>query len=339
MIYDNITECIGNTPVLALNDDLVPNGKSLYLKLDYFNPNFSIKDRTALGLVKAALASGQLNHDSILVESTSGNLGKSLAMLGAVYGFRVIIVVDPKVSESLLKWYQAYGAEISMVTSPAADGGYQRARLNRVQELLQKFPNAYWTNQYDNPQNPQYHSQTTALEIVDLPVDAVIGAVSTGGHLCGIGKYVKERRPDVKIVACDVAGSAVFREKFSPYLINGVGLSWRSDNTDISVLDQVCIASDQEAISMCRLLARHHGILMGGSGGLTVVAALAWLNQSDSKTAVAIIPDTGINYLDQFYDDNWLIEKNITLLDRSELQNTIQNKVFDSLEMKSNVLS
>lgn len=329
MIYGNITECIGNTPIVALEDELVPTKKKLFLKLDYFNPNFSVKDRTAFGMVKKALERGELKPGGILIESTSGNLGKSLAMLGAVYQFRVLIVVDPKISQSLLKWYKAYGAEIEMVTEVDEDGGYQKTRYRRVKDLLSKYPDAYWPNQYDNPSNPSYHFETTAQEVIDLPMDAVVGAVSTGGHLCGIGRLIKEKRPEIQIVACDVKGSAIFNNSFHPYLINGVGLSWRTKNTDLSVIDQICIASDEEAISTCRILARDHGIMIGGSGGLAVITALSYLNHSDANNVLAIIPDTGINYLDQIYNDEWLYSKGISLLDRSKLKNIIKNKKFD----------
>lgn len=326
MIFDSITECIGNTPIVALEDELIPSGKRLLLKLDYFNPNYSVKDRTAFGLVKKALAQGELKPGGMLIESTSGNLGKSLAMLGAVYQFRVRIVVDPKISSSLLRWYQAYGAEIEMVTELDEDGGYQKSRYRRIQTLLKEYPRAYWPNQYDNPDNPAYHFETTANEVIDVPMDALVGAVSTGGHLCGIGRYVKELRPDVQVIACDVEGSAIFHSSFHPYLINGVGLSWRTKNTDVSVIDQVCIVSDQEAISICRLLARDHGIMIGGSGGLAVMSALAYLNQSQAQTALAIIPDTGINYLDQIYDDEWINLKGISLMNRPELTRSIHKK-------------
>lgn len=339
MIYNNIAECIGNTPVVAFHDELVPAGKKLFLKLDYFNPTFSIKDRTALGLVKSAMSSGRIQKGSIVIESTSGNLGKSLAMLGAVYGFRVIIVVDPKVSFGLLRWYKAYGAEVDMVVTPASNGSFQKARLARVQELLAQYPNAYWTNQYDNPSNPSYHAETTSLEIMDLPVDSIVGAVSTGGHLCGIGKRVKETRPDMKIIACDVVGSAIFTSRFAPYLINGVGLSWRSDNMDITVLDQICISSDQEAISTCRILAQEHGLLLGGSAGLVVFTALAWLQNRSVSSTLAIIPDTGMNYLDQFYDNDWLEAKGIALLTKLELKEAIQSKAFARLPQDEALIS
>ncbi|MFE3892648.1 PLP-dependent cysteine synthase family protein [Priestia sp. YIM B13446] len=331
MIAKNIAECIGNTPVVELKDNLIPDGKRLYLKLDYFNPNFSVKDRTAIGLVKAALKDGKLKPGGTLIESTSGNLGKSLSMLGAVYGFNVIIVVDPKISQSLLKWYKAYGAKVEMVRDKDENGGYQRTRINRVKELVQENVGAYWPNQYDNPDNPAYHYLNTAKEITALPIDSVVGAVSTGGHLCGIGKAIKDKKSSIKVIASDVEGSAVFRNSFTPYLINGVGLGWRSKNTDISVLDDIYISSDQEAISMCHLLAKEHGIMIGGSGGLVVSSALSWLHNSNSESAVAIIPDTGINYLDQFYDEDWLNSKAITLLNRERLNEEIKHKKPDSV--------
>ncbi|OPD40909.1 pyridoxal-phosphate dependent enzyme [Bacillus thuringiensis] len=328
MFFDSITECIGNTPVVALNDALIPEGKKLFLKLDYFNPNLSVKDRTALGLVKSALDSGKLKVGGVLIESTSGNLGKSLSMLGAVYGFKVIIVVDPKISPSILKWYKAYGAQVEMVHNSDPSGGYQKSRIQRVQELLSKYPDAYWPNQYDNPNNPAYHYETTGKEVLTLPIDSVVGAVSTGGHLCGVAKLVKKEKPHINIVACDVQGSAVFNNCFSPYLINGVGLSWRGENTNLEVIDKIGIASDQEAISICRLLAKEHGLMIGGSGGLAVFTALSWLANSDAKSALAIIPDTGVNYLDQIYDDEWLIEKNVSLIDRVEIKKRTMERKF-----------
>ncbi|QPA32546.1 PLP-dependent cysteine synthase family protein [Thermaerobacillus caldiproteolyticus] len=328
VIYNNITECIGCTPVVSLNDKLIPKGKKLYLKLEYFNPNFSVKDRTALGLVKAALLEGRLKPGGVLIESTSGNLGKSLSMLGAVYKFKVIIVVDPKISPSLLRWYRAYGAEIEMVTEPDKNGGYQTSRIKRVQELLEKYPDAYWPNQYDNPHNPSYHFETTGHEVLNLPIDSVVGAVSTGGHLCGIGKLIKHQNKDIQVIACDVKGSAVFNNCFSPYLINGVGLSWRSKNTDLSVIDKIGIASDQEAISICHMLAKDHGIMIGGSGGLSVFIALSWLRNSDSRATLAIIPDTGINYLDQIYDHDWLESQEIEIMSREDLNKAINERKF-----------
>jgi 2,3-diaminopropionate biosynthesis protein SbnA len=330
-IYGNVAECIGNTPVVEIRDSLIPEGKQLFAKLECYNPGFSIKDRTALGLVKAAMSSGKLARGGTLIESTSGNLGKSLAMLGAIYGFRVIVVVDAKTSPSVMRWCEAFGAQMEMVTETDEEGGYQKTRVARVQKLLDQYPGAVWPNQYDNEDNPAFHYATTGEEIAVLKMDAVVGSVSTGGHLCGISRRVKEKRPGTTVIACDVEGSAVFGGVFRSYLVNGSGLSWRSRNTDLSVLDKICISSDQEAFSACRLLAKDNGLLVGGSGGLVICGALAWLKQSSAQSAVAIIPDAGANYLEQIYNDEWLAEKRITVLSREELDKRLETKnVFDA---------
>jgi 2,3-diaminopropionate biosynthesis protein SbnA len=327
-IVKNIVETIGNTPLLSLQHPLLPKGKKLYLKLEQFNPTFSIKDRTALGLVKAAFKSGKLKPNGTIIESTSGNLGKSLAMLAAAMNFKVIIVVDPKISTTMLNFYKAYGAQVELVTTPdEQSGGYQQARIARVKEFLQRDPTLYWPNQYDNPDNPLFHYDYTALEIADVDFNLLVGAVSTGGHLCGIARWFKENRQDVQVLACDVKGSAIFGEPFKPYLVNGVGLSWKAANTDLSVFDYHCHISDQEAISLCHLLARERGILMGGSGGLVVSGALTYLHATDAQSAVALIADTGANYLEQIYDENWLNENNIELLTHSALLDKITTRV------------
>lgn len=330
-IYESIAECIGNTPVVEIHDSLIPAGKRLFAKLEYYNPSFSIKDRTALGLVRAAMSSGKLAKGGTLIESTSGNLGKSLALLGAVYGFRVIVVVDAKTPPTVVRWCEAYGAEMDIVHETDENGGYQRTRVARVKKLLEKYPDAVWPNQYDNEDNPKFHYGTTGDEVTALEVDAVVGSVSTGGHLCGISRKVREKRPGTTVIACDVEGSAVFGGVFHSYLVNGAGLSWRSRNTDISMLDRICISSDQEAISVCRLLARESGLLIGGSGGLVVCGSLAWLKQSEAKSAVAIIPDTGANYLEQIYNDDWLVSKGIEVLSRAQLDECLRTKeIFEA---------
>lgn len=339
-IYGSIAECIGNTPVVELRDSLIPQGKRLFAKLEYYNPSFSIKDRTALGLVKAAIAAGKLSRGGTLIESTSGNLGKSLAMLGAVYGFRVIVVIDAKTSPSVVRWCEAYGAQMEMVVETDENGGYQKTRVARVKRLLEDYPGAIWPNQYDNRDNPDFHYSTTGEEVAALDVDAVVGSVSTGGHLCGISRKVKEKRPGTTVVACDVEGSAVLGGEFRPYLVNGSGLSWRSKNTDLSVLDKVCILSDQEAISVCHLLAKEHGLLFGGSSGLVVFGSLAWLKQSSIQSALAIVPDSGANYLDQIYSRDWLADHGIKILSRSELAERLRaGRVVDVEQVNSREMS
>ena len=331
-IYGSIADLIGNTPVVEVHGSLIPKDKHLFAKLEYYNPSFSIKDRTALGLVKAAIASGRLKKGGVLIESTSGNLGKSLAMLGAVYGFRVIVVIDEKTSASVIRWCEAYGAKMEMVHETDENGGYQKTRVAHVKKLLEKYPDAVWPNQYDNEDNPAFHYLTTGEEVAALGIDVIVGSVSTGGHLCGISRRVKQKQPGTTVIACDVEGSAVFSNASRSYLVNGSGLSWRSKNIDISVLDKICILSDQEAISACHILARESGLLLGGSSGLVLCGSLAWLKQTPSTSVVAIIPDTGANYLDQVYNEEWLAQKGVVLLNHEKLDERLKTKRVYSVE-------
>ncbi|KTD60566.1 cysteine synthase [Legionella sainthelensi] len=319
-----IDELIGNTPVIELTHPLLSSRKQLLLKLESFNPTFSIKDRTALGLIQHAFSSGKLQPGGIVIESTSGNLGKSLAMLGAVMNFKVILVVDPKVPQTFKNWCEAYGAEVVIVTETDDEGGYQKTRIQKVRELLEHYKHAYWPNQYDNQANPNFHFSQTAKEILDLEMNSIFGAVSTGGHMTGIARYIKYHKPDVEVIACDVIGSAIFGKPFKPYLLNGVGLSWRSANVDLDVFNKVCHVSDQDAISMCHLMAKHAGMLLGGSGGLVLFAAMSYLLQDYADKAVCIIPDSGINYLHQIYDKGWLEKQQICLLNQNQLTNNLQ---------------
>jgi cysteine synthase len=325
----DLSELIGHTPVYELRDPLIESGRKLYLKLESFNPNFSVKDRTALGLVEAAMEKGALAPGGTIIESTSGNLGKSLAMLGAGLGFKVVVVVDPKVPTAILNWYRAYGAEVDLVSVPDDTGSFQRARIARVQELLRLNPGAYWPNQYDNLDNQEGHCNHTGPEVLSdanlLGARAVVGSVSTGGHLCGIAKHVKRENPEMKVFAGDVHGSAVFGGPFKPYVINGLGLGWRAANTCTDVIDAVIRGSDLHAISLCRLLAREHGLLVGGSSGIVLFAALAALRCGLADSALAIMPDSGVSYLEQIYDDGWLEEHGIKPLDRTALDLELAN--------------
>lgn len=323
---------IGHTPVFELQDSLVDRGKRLYLKLEAFNPNLSVKDRTALALIDSAMKKGALAPGGTIIESTSGNLGKSLAMLGASMGFRVIVVVDPKVPPTILNWYRAYGAEVDLVDTPDANGSFQRARIARVKELLELNPGAHWPNQYDNLDNQEGHCSNTGPEVMEdaaaLGVEAIVGSVSTGGHLCGIAMHVKRKDPAMKVFAGDVRGSAIFSPSFSPYLINGLGLGWRAGNTRTDVLDGVILGTDVQAVSLCRLLAKEHGLLLGGSSGIVLFASLAALSQDLTDSVLAILPDSGVSYLDQIYDDRWAKENGIAPLDRPCLR-----REFESAEM------
>jgi cysteine synthase len=222
---------------------------------------------------------------------------------------------------------------MEMVLETDENGGYQKTRVARVKRLLAEHSEAVWLNQYDNEDNPCFHYATTGEEVAAVEADVVAGSVSTGGHLCGIARRIKEKRPQTTVLACDIEGSAVFGGTFHSYLVNGAGLSWRSKNIDLTVLDKVCMVADEEAISACRIFARETGLLMGGSGGLVLCGALTWLKQSAARSAIAIIPDTGANYMEQIYNNDWIKNKGIALLDKSQLNSRLLSKAVIDAEL------
>ncbi|SOE15873.1 cystathionine beta-synthase/cysteine synthase A [Streptomyces sp. 2323.1] len=310
MIYNDVLETLGETPVIQLRKLLPDPQDKIFVKLEGANPSGSIKDRAALNMVVQAERSGRLTPDSTIVESTSGNLGKALALIGAVKGYRVVLVVDPKTPKTVLSYATSLGAELDMVTEPDANGGYQATRIRRVQELVAQIPGAITLDQYNNPDNPRAHIQHTAPEIAkDFEhLDALVAAVSTGGHLSGLSTGLKETFPSLHVRAIDAVGSATFGHPFAPYKIRGIGLGWTPGNLRTDVVDSLHRVSDTEAFSTCRVLAAEEGLLLGESGGAAVFAALAYATENPGRTVLAIAPDAGANYLYESYDDTWLCE-------------------------------
>lgn len=325
MIHNSLEDLIGNTPILSIKGGLVPYNKELLLKLEYFNPNFSIKDRTALGLIKYSIENGNLRPGDIIIESTSGNLGKSLAMFGASKNFEVILIVDPKIDKSLLNMYKAYGADVITVTEKDDKGGYQKTRINKVKEIINSNPEKryFWPNQYENIFNQKYHYQITSNEFLNISTDFITSPVSTGGHLSGIAEKMKELNKKLDIIGADVRGSCIFENNPRSYLLNGVGLSWKSNNLKEEYLDWYSIVSDELAISVCRYFSENYGLLIGGSAGLSIATALKALQTNKYNKGLAIVPDTGINYLNQIYDDKWVSDNAISLKQGKELHESI----------------
>ncbi|MFE7118467.1 PLP-dependent cysteine synthase family protein [Streptomyces sp. NPDC057654] len=310
MIYENVLETLGDTPVVRLRRLLPRPQDRVYVKLEGANPSGSIKDRAALHMVEQAEHDGRLRPGATLIESTSGNLGKSLALIGAVKGYRIILVVDPKTPQSVLSYATSLGAEIDMVARPDADGSYQAARIRRVRRLVQETPGAHTLDQYNNPDNPRTHRLHTAREITkDFDqLAALVATVSTGGHLSGLSAGLKEQFPDLHVRAVDAVGSAAFGHRFEPYKMRGIGLSWRPGNLRPQAVDSLHRVADTEALSVCRVLAGEEGLLLGESGGAAVFAALAYAAAHPGAPVLAIAPDTGANYLYETYDDQWLRE-------------------------------
>ena len=328
MIQNSITEEIGNTPVTCLNGLLPSHAADIYIKMEGFNPGGSVKDRPALNMILEAEKSGQLKPNGTIVESTSGNLGSALAMIAAARGYRCVIVVDPRTSRQNIAMIKAFGAEVDMVTDMnPRDGTYQEARIRRAKCLAESMRNAYMPWQYGNKNNPLAHVDTTAREILDdFPEgpDALVASVSTAGHITGIAKGLRRREAKTITCAVDVEGSVIFGGKKGPTAVTGMGLGWVPENLDENVVDEAYQVSTAMCFSASRIIAKKFGILLGGSSGAALVVAVsAALRLGEGKTVLAICPDRGEKYLDEFYDDDWMQKHRFSTDD--DLDTFIQN--------------
>ena len=311
-IYDDqedqgITSMIGNTGLLRLAK-LFPD-KQVYGKLELMNPAGSIKDRTAKFIVEESLKLGIVNHDTLIVESTSGNMGVGLAQICLYHGLKLKLVVDPYINKQTLKLLTTYGANIEMVEQADESGSYLGTRINRVQEILKENKNAFWTQQYENPLNPLTHHQT-AEEIVnqlgDCP-DYILAATSTCGTLMGFAEYNDQFSKRMKIIPVDAFGSVIFGGKAEKRVIPGFGASKTSTLLKGELLQSPMWMKEWESIVGCKKLLKHEAILAGGSTG-ALVSAVEKLEMKPNEKAVIIICDRGERYLDTIYSDAWIKE-------------------------------
>ena len=300
-LYHNMTEMIGGTPLLAL-ERLGPKRSwqaRVLAKLEYFNPAGSVKDRAALGMIQAAEKEGRLRPGAVIVEPTSGNTGIGLAAIAAVRGYRVILTMPETMSLERRKLLMAYGAEI--VLTPG-DQGMQGA-IDRAEEILREIPGSMLAGQFDNSANPAAHYASTGPEIwrdTEGKVDIFVAGVGSGGTVTGVGRYLKEQRPAVQIVAAEPAESPVLSGgKAAPHGIQGIGANFVPGNFDRDLVDQVLTVTTEESLALAREIARTEGVLVGISSGAALAAAekLALLPENQGKTIVALLPDTGERYL------------------------------------------
>jgi N-(2-amino-2-carboxyethyl)-L-glutamate synthase len=305
-------------------------GIPLYLKFEGFNFAGSIKQKAAVAMITAAERSGVLGPNSVLVESSSGNLGVALSMVAAYRGYRFVCVTDARCNLASRLLMEALGAEVHVITQPTVDGGLLGARIDHVRALVASDPNHVWLDQYTNPNNWGAHYASTAPSIheqfPDLEV-LFIGAGTTG-TLMGCARWFREHRPEVQIVAVDSIGSVIFGEPAGRRLIPGLGAGVRPALLDESYVDEVIMVPESETVRMCHRLAVR-GFLMGGSTGTVVHAAEHWLaaNAPDGRiVAVGISPDAGERYLDTVYHSNWVQE----LYGSSALEYTSSSAVFEN---------
>ncbi|RPK92147.1 MULTISPECIES: 2,3-diaminopropionate biosynthesis protein SbnA [Streptomyces] len=281
----------------------------LYLKCEGFNFAGSVKVRPAAWMVNTAQREGTIGPESILIESSSGNLGVALAVIAAAKGLRFVCVTDPKCNPAATDLMKAYGAEVVVVDEPDATGSYLAARKSHVRQRCAQDRRYVWLNQYENPANWTAHYENTASLIAkEFPdLDTLFIGTGTGGTLMGCARYFREHRPGVRIVAVDSVGSVNFSGAPGPRHIPGLGASTPMPLIDPSLVDEVVWGDERDAIRMCRRLAAR-GVLLGGSSGTVISAATEWLARHGSadRTSVAIAPDLGERYIDTIYNDAWV---------------------------------
>ncbi len=300
-IYKSASELIGKTPLLELTN-IEKNEKleaKLLAKLEYFNPAGSVKDRVAFEMIDDAEKKGVLKKDSVIIEPTSGNTGIGLAAVAAAKGYKIIIVMPETMSVERRKLMKAYGAEL--VLTEGAKG--MKGAIEKAQEIADSTPNSFIPGQFVNPANPAAHKKTTGPEIwedTDGKVDIFVAGVGTGGTVTGVGEYLKEKNPSVKIVAVEPATSAVLSTGVAgAHKIQGIGAGFVPDVLNTKVYDEIIPVSNEDAFAFGKRMGREEGVLVGISSGAALAAAvsLAKRPENKGKTIVALLPDTGDRYL------------------------------------------
>ncbi len=316
---NNILELVGNTPLVKCQK-IAPHVKAnIYLKLEYLNPGGSVKDRPALQMIEDAEESGELRPGGTIVEATSGNTGMGLAMAAAVKGYKCIFVMPDKMSEEKIRSLRAVGAKV-VVCPTAVEPEDERSYYRVSERLAKEIPNAFLSNQYHNPANPKGHYHTTGPELweqTDGKIDVFVSAAGTGGTISGTGKYLKEKNPDVVMLAVDPVGS-IYYDYFrtgkmtaaSTYLVEGFGEDFLPSTMQFDYVDEVVRVTDEECFMTTRRLVREEGIFTGGSSGGALAGAIKYAERFPDKelNIVVIMCDSFVRYLSKIFNDEWMRE-------------------------------
>ncbi len=323
-IYKSVLDTIGNTPIIQLNS-CVPKSEHTFLaKIEFFNPGGSVKDRIALSIIEDAEKSGQLKPGGTIIEATSGNTGVGLAMVAAIKGYKCIFVMPDKISEEKRATLRAYGARV-VITPTSVEPEDPRSFYSVARKFVEITPNSYYSNQYHNPSNVQKHYQMTGPEIWDQmggDIDVFVGGMGTGGTLSGVGRFLKEKNPDVKIVCADPFGSILFdlfyhkeiRSKPHSYLVEGIGEDMLPENVHFDVMDDFVQVADPEIFQLTRRISKEEGLLVGPSCGAALLGAIQYSKLDRLKKPsriLSLFPDGGRSYLSKAYNESWMREKSL----------------------------
>lgn len=319
-IHENILGTMGNTPLVRLNRVAYGVKAQIVVKVEYFNPGSSVKDRIGIQIIEDAERNGKIKPGGTIVESTSGNTGVGLAIAAAIKGYKTVFVMPDKMSEEKIRVLRAYGSRV-VVTPTNVEPDDPRSYYSVARQIVEDTPNSILANQYHNPVNPLTHYLTTGPEIWQQTagkIHAFVAGMGTGGTITGVGRYLKEMNPDIQIVGADPVGSILYdyfytgkMTEANSYKVEGVGEDFIPSIYDFNVIDDMVRVNDKEALMMTRHLVRDEGMFVGGSAGLAVVAALKYAadkNLDEDKLVVVLLPDSGSRYLSKVFDDNWMRE-------------------------------
>jgi cystathionine beta-synthase len=305
---ESILDLVGNTPLVRLRKVTEGLRPVILAKLEQLNPGGSVKDRIGLAMLEDAERSGLLRPGGTIVEPTSGNTGHGLAMAAAIRGYKMIFVMPDKMSAEKISLLRAYGAEV-VICPTNVERESPQSYYSVADRLTREVPGAFQPNQYFNPRNPEAHYRTTGPEIwrqTEGRITTFVAGVGTGGTISGVGKYLKEQNPAVRVIGADPEGS-IYSGEIAPYKVEGVGEDFWPGTFDREIVDEFIQVTDRECFVAARKLARQEGILVGGSAGLALHAAIqVAVDSKPDDVIVVLLPDTGRNYLSKFFSDEWM---------------------------------
>lgn len=318
MMLDNVLQAVGRTPLIRLNRIAAGLKPRVYAKAEFLNPGGSVKDRIAESMIDDAERRGLLKPGGTIIEGTSGNTGIGLALVAALRGYKIVFTITDKQSREKINLLKALGAEV-IVCPTAVEPEDPRSYYSVAKALAREIPNAYYPNQYANPKNPEAHYRTTGPEIWEDTggrVTHFVAGVGTGGTITGVGRYLKERNPRVRVIGADPVGSLYYEKvkkgrtgKARTYVVEGIGEDFFPSTCDLKVMDDIVQVTDRDSFIVTRRLARLEGLFCGGSSGTAVWAALRVAERLSGKDLlVVLLPDTGMRYLSKIYNDEWMRE-------------------------------
>ncbi len=342
MIYHNsILDLFGKTPLIKLNKITRGLKPAIFAKMESLNPGGSVKDRIGLAMIEDAEEKGLINPGGTIVEATSGNTGIGLALAAAVKGYKCIFVMTDKCSVEKVRYLKALGADVVIVPVTAKPDSPQYY-VNTAQRIAKETPNSFYTSQYTNPCNPGIHYRTTGPEIweqTEGKISHFVASMGTGGTISGVGRFLKEKNPEIKVIAGDPYGS-IFKTynesgivtEGTPYLVEGIGQERIPENVHFQYIDDIINVTDKDSFNLTRRLAREEGIFTGGSTGTILYAALKLAKDLDKDAVVVFtVCDIGERYLSKFYSDEWMREKRLLEKDKITVGIVYQTKISDGL--------